>query len=561
MIRARRHISRGLRLATHLVGTIALSLAHAAHAQDDPDLAATLDPALRALELSPATGDSQSKLDRFVAGTVDPEFSLDLVMGRPRILVFRETPKRVQLPDETVARFELISDTELSVTGLATGTTQLNIWFDDPTAPSGQQVIAYLVRVMPDPEARARLDRVFQSLRDEIDAIFPTADITLRLVGESLIIEGQARDSREVDEIIQVIEANAPKIEAQVPFQLDAQGNPAVASAETFSLTGERRTGTATRLRIINRIVVPGPQQVALRVTVAEVNRAAARSVGMNFTYDDEGGDISFGQLTGGLLAPGGESFVNLPISLDNGQIRIAINALRGLSFAKSLAEPTLVAMNGQTASFLAGGEFPVPVVTGATSDGLQGVDFIPFGVELAFTPYIEDRDRIRLVVSAEVSTRNTSTGTTIAGASVSGRDTRTFETVVELREGQTLAVAGLIQQSLGGASDRVPALGDLPFVGMFFGNNRNSSSEQELVILVSPQLVEPLDPAELPQYLPGDDIFEPSDIEFFIFSKLESRVRQDFRSSVATDYERQATMRSANQQFILGPFGHSDGR
>src|SRR5205085_10926860 len=132
-----------------------------------------------------------------------------------------------------------------------------------------------------------------------------------------------------------------------------------------------------------------------------------------------------------------------------------------------SLAEPNLVTMNGQTANFQAGGQFPVPVVTGFTTAGLQGVNFIPFGVQLSFTPYITDRDRIRLVMSAEVSSRDLSAGNiTIGGAAVPNLSTRNFQTTVELREGQTLAVAGLIQNNLGAESHRVPFFGYIPFLG-----------------------------------------------------------------------------------------------
>ncbi|MFN5956797.1 MAG: type II and III secretion system protein family protein, partial [Planctomyces sp.] len=238
-----------------------------------------------------------------------------------------------------------------------------------------------------------------------------------------------------------------------------------------------------------------------------------------------------------------------------------AIQALRGLSYARSLAEPNLVAMNGQTASFQAGGEFPVPVVTGATNTGLQGVEFVPFGVQLRFTPFISDGNRIRLNVAAEVSTRNTSTGATVGGSSVSGRDTRNFSTVVELRSGQTMAVAGLIQTTVGGGSDKVPGAGDLPVVGWLFGSQRTSSNEQELVILVTPELVSPLDAAELPAHLPGSDVFEPDDMEFYVLNRLESRHKEDARMSVRTDWDRLIRTRSIERKYIIGPTGHSDGR
>src|SRR5437763_5101859 len=170
--------------------------------------------------------------------------------------------------------------------------------------------------------------------------------------------------------------------------------------------------------------------------------------------------------------------------------------------------------MNGQPATFLAGGEFPVPVVTGYTAAGLQGVSFVPYGVQLSFTPYITDRDRVRLVMGATVSTRDLAGGTTIAGAQVPSLTTRTFSTTVELREGQTLAVAGLIQNNLGADAHRVPFFGDLPIIGRLAAFDRTSAGEQELVILITPELVHPLECKEVPP-LPGSDLFEPGDIEF----------------------------------------------
>jgi pilus assembly protein CpaC len=248
----------------------------------------------------------------------------------------------------------------------------------------------------------------------------------------------------------------------------------------------------------------------------------------------------------------------NVLSMLDNGPVNLAINALRNLTLARTLAEPNLTTLNGQTASFQAGGQFPVPVVTGFTAAGLQGVTFVPFGVQLQFTPYIVDRDRVRLRIAAEVSTRNPDTGTSIGGSNVAGLDTRNFRTTVELREGQTLAVAGLIQNNFGANSDRVPFWGDLPLIGNTGGFNRTSAGEQELVILITPELVHPLDPHHGPP-LPGSDVIEPSDVEFYLHGRLESRRARDYRSAARTDYRRIiAGDKRCDDRFLIGPLGHS---
>ena len=141
----------------------------------------------------------------------------------------------------------------------------------------------------------------------------------------------------------------------------------------------------------------------------------------------------------------------------------------------------------------------------------------------------------------------------------MSGLNTRTFQTTVELREGQTLAVAGLIQNNFGATTVRVPLIGDWPLVGNFFARNSTSSAEQELVVLITPELVRPLEACATPP-LPGADVFEPGDIEFYLLGRLESRRAEDFRSSVRTDIHRIRRYRECNDLFILGPTGQAYG-
>jgi pilus assembly protein CpaC len=256
-------------------------------------------------------------------------------------------------------------------------------------------------------------------------------------------------------------------------------------------------------------------------------------------------------------VAAGAGGFNNLPAALDNGQVRLAISALRTLNYARTLAEPNLTTMNGQPAYFHAGGQFPVPIVTGYTQAGLQGVNFVPYGVSLSFTPYITDRDRVRLNIAAEVSTRDLASGTAnVGGTNIPNINTRNFTTTVELREGQTLAVAGLIQNNPGADSKRVPLLGDLPLIGRMFSFDRITAGEQELVILITPELVRPLECHELLP-LPGSNLFEPSDLEFYLCGRLESHHLADHRSAVRTDVHRQLRYRQMENLYLPGPTGH----
>ncbi|MCS6851176.1 MAG: pilus assembly protein N-terminal domain-containing protein [Gemmataceae bacterium] len=560
------------------------------------------------------------KYRQFLETTVDPEAILDLIVGRPRLLIFKQAPKRVQIEVNErapVASYTVITEREISVVGRSVGTTVLNLWFADPADPTKDRILSYLVRVFPDPQARERfreqLIRFYKELEAEINRTYCDSSVCINLVGDNVVVSGQARDIAEAEQIINIVRSSsyrAPEDPTE-PARPEESAAPEAAGpslplpptptgvtvttnqlglAQSVSQTVTRPAavrGRPTR-NVINQLRVPGEQQVLLKVTVAEVNRAAARSIGINFTvsnnqglpvFSNTTGNLSpFGALGGGFAGGvgaggaggfgggfgGGAGFlfrgINLPTILDNGQIFLAINALRNLNLARSLAEPNLVTLNGQTASFQAGGQFPVPIVTGFTAAGLQGVSFVPFGVQLNFTPYVTDKDRIRLVVAATVSTRDNAASANVAGTIVPSLNTRTFETTVELREGQTLAVAGLIQNNFGADATRVPFVGDLPIIGRMGAFDRSSAGEQELVIIITPELVRPLEAKERPR-LPGADVFEPSDLEFYLLGRLESRRMEDYRSVVRTDLQRMARYRRCEDIYILGPHGHTDGR
>jgi len=173
--------------------------------------------------------------------------------------------------------------------------------------------------------------------------------------------------------------------------------------------------------------------------------------------------------------------------------------------------------------------------------------------------PIITDRDRIRLTVNATVSSTSGANGANIGGTSVPGLNATTVQTEVEMREGQTFAIGGLIQTALNGNTSRIPLFGDLPLLGNPFRNSSTAASEEELVLLVTPQLVHPLEPNETPA-LPGSDYFEPGDLEFYLLGRLESARPYDYRSPVMDDINRMAAYRRCELLYFVGPHGHSDG-
>jgi pilus assembly protein CpaC len=328
--------------------------------------------------------------------------------------------------------------------------------------------------------------------------------------------------------------------------------------------------------QIINLIRVPGSQQVLLKVRVAELNRTALREIGADFLgVDPESGAIigthiggagisGTGTITGGTLT-GTATGTNGPSTtvfgiFQEGDFEVFLRALRQALVMKTLAEPNLVTMNGQQASFLAGGQFPVPVPQVGASGVAPTVtvQFQDFGVRLSFLPFILDGDVIRLTVDPEVSDVDFSIGTTLVagGSPVPGLRTRKAHTTVEMRQGQTLAIAGLLQISLAGQTSRIPGLGDLPILGPLFSNTTSNRMEKELVV---PYLVEPMSPEQIPP-LPGDEYKEPGDLELYFLNRMEGRTGRDFRSTVLYDDPFHLLHHvNLEKKYMAGPCGFSD--
>ena len=268
---------------------------------------------------------------------------------------------------------------------------------------------------------------------------------------------------------------------------------------------------------------VPGgsqSQQVMLQVRFAEVNRKALTELGANF-FTGVGGfkgwtgrattqqftAPEFDQNQGGLVF---SDFLNLFLFNNKYNVGTLIKALQTSGYFQSLAEPNLVAHNGQQASFLAGGEFPVPIVQGAT--GTVSVQFKEFGVRLTFLPTIAG-DLIRLHVAPEVSSLDFNNGVSLGGFRIPALTTRKAETEVELRDGQSFAIAGLLSNISQEDSAAVPLLSSLPIIGNLFKSKANRAERTELMVLITPRLVRPLDPDEVPplptmprQFLPPEE-------------------------------------------------------
>jgi pilus assembly protein CpaC len=301
------------------------------------------------------------------------------------------------------------------------------------------------------------------------------------------------------------------------------------------------------REKVINLLQVGGGQQVMLEVKIAEVSRDATREFGIGLTVTDHVEDFITYNFTQGVVNTTGNLAAgvggNLTINdlgggiVDNltGNLRL----LEGKGLAKTLAEPNLVAMSGQEASFLAGGEFPYQVV--GTTASVVGVEFKEYGVGLKFTPTVLNSEKINLKFSSEVSTISSAT----APPTLS---TRRASTTVEMADGQSLAVAGLLQSDIQNAADQLPGLGDIPILGALFRSSRFKRQETELVVIVTPRLVKPVAAGTL--VAPTDSFIPPSWLDQYLLGNLEGSPSRVSRSDKSTKSQQ-------NESGLEGQYGH----
>ena len=242
-------------------------------------------------------------------------------------------------------------------------------------------------------------------------------------------------------------------------------------------------------------------------------------------------------------------------------QMQVFLQALAENSLLKVLARPDLVAVSGETASFLAGGEFPIPVPQSGSASGAVTIEFREFGVRVNFTPVVLGLERIRLKVRPEVSETDYSTALQIQGYVVPGLTQRRVDTTVEVDNGATLAIAGLLSEEVRGIASRIPALGDVPVLGALFRSTEYKRRETELIILVTPEIIAALEPQQLAK-VPGDDVTTPNDFELYALGLLEGGSIGTTEADAANGTlppVRVAPLKSQPQELSLhGPWGYS---
>ena len=316
--------------------------------------------------------------------------------------------------------------------------------------------------------------------------------------------------------------------------------------------------------KVNNLLEVGGVQQVMLEVRVAEMSRTLLKRLGFNFAYVSDSGS-NFGvsmlnSLTGigstiGVTGSPGSFGVSSGL---NAVFRFAsagatwttfIDALKEEGLLKVMAEPTLITMSGKTANFLAGGEFPIPVPQPSGVGTTITIDYKPFGVGLNFTPVVLSNKKISMQVAPEVSDLDFTNAIQISGFVVPAITTRRVSTTVELPDGQSFAIAGLLRDNVREVVSKFPLLGDIPILGALFRSTSFQKNQSELIVIVTPHLVKPLDLAK--QTLPTDQYIEPNDFEFYLLGAFEGKEKeQSSKSAPLTD--------TGKGLKLEGEFGHA---
>jgi pilus assembly protein CpaC len=527
---------------------------------------------------------TEQQVESFIDSLSPTDGMFEVIVGQGRLLTLKEDiavagkpSPLIAMGDPSVVDFEIVGPRHIRLTGRRIGITDLSILTAD------RQQYAFEVHVV------ANLDLLRARLRET----FPDALLKLAQIRDHIVVEGQARDSRQVVQIIKTIKVYLLSIQtaqATKVTEKNRRGGPGAGRGGPNNGEGEEDDANAGQVdaehekpdvtakipppEVINLIRVPGPQQVMLKVQIAELNRTSLRQLGSSFLFQDA--KSAFGHNIGGGI-PGSTAAANPALAFarllnpldagttafgvfNGGNFNYFLNALRRNQVLKVLAEPNLVVMNGHEASFLAGGEFPVPVPQSGAGGGAATItiQYKKFGVSLKFLPIIIDGETIRLSVSPQVSSIDEELGISLQGFLVPALNTQEVSTVVELKEGQTLAIAGLLQVEMAGNTDRIPGLGSLPYIGAMFSNTSSRAVEKELIILVTPYLVDAMKADEVPA-LPGAEVQAPDDFEVYLLGRIEGRTGCEFRPTLSWDHNRKSSHRlRLDDAYISGPHGYS---
>jgi pilus assembly protein CpaC len=389
--------------------------------------------------------------------------SIRLAKGKPKTVKTDVPFYEIVIGDPEIANVNPLTDRSFYVLGNNLGTTGIAL-FDE-----NKQLVGTM-----DIEVTLDTDRLASTIRDSV----PGADIKVSSANGRVVLSGSAEDAVAVDKATRI--------------------------ATRFS--GEEE--------IINSVDISSSQQVQLNVRFVEINRQVGQELGtkIGVRYLGHDGGIAFNSTPSATNSPAAAEL--LGTLLTNGvSIDVAIKALEDRGVARRLAEPNLIARSGEKASFLAGGEFPIPV---SAEEGQITVDYKKFGVSLDFTPTVLSDGLIALDIEPEVSSVDSSASYNIGNISIPGFVVRRARTSIDLKSGQSFMMAGLLQSENDMVQQRVPGLGKLPVLGPLFSSRAYQRRETDLVIIVTPFLVKPIDPTKKP-LVPTDGTMAASNVDYFL--------------------------------------------
>lgn len=442
-----------------------------------------------------------------------PDFTVPILKGT--VLNLPARAEKITVGNEGIADIRLLDPNHLYVVGQGLGSTNIVL--------CGKHDCFRTLRL--------EVTHDLESLKYKLHEIFPNEQPKIYSSQNAVVVAGQVSSVEKMHAILAIAETFAGIYPATDGSKIPRD----VGSGRPDDQKGNTHSG------VINLMQVGGPQQVMLGVTVAEMNTSLARRLKVDFSAVGVSGDFSAGAINGDALisaltqamaiAPGAINPAGLFFRFvgTDAAVKTVINAARENGLAKVLAEPNLTTISGQDAEFVSGGEFPVPIpqfgAVGGTGGGIT-VQFKEYGVILKFLPVVLDTNRISLklnIAVSEISEDNAvriPAGDTDQSYNIPSLTKRSASSTLELDDGQTLGIAGLISDRTRELITKFPGLGDIPVLGQLFTSQEYLRRETELVIFVTPHLAKPIDPSKI--QLPTDHYVEPDDTEFYLMGRTE---------------------------------------
>ncbi len=448
---------------------------------------------------------------------------LTVIAKRSLLMRTRYNLIRTAIVDPTICDIVQFTPREISIIGRSVGSTHVTFWFEDGT----YKPVTFVVSTRPDPSLRDRRAEQFRILEEQIATMFPNSKVRLTLLANKLIIRGQARSPEEAAEIMRILQNDI---------------NDSNSSYRNTAVTLDEETGLPTQqgLIIVNQLRVPGVQTVQLKVKLADLSRSNGSSSGVDFSVNFHGDKMLVQSLMGAFTSGGGL------LTYSSADVKIGVDYLIGTGVVRQMSESTLVTMSGNSAQLVSGGEIPIQTTVGVGGASAVTTDFRAYGTVITFLPTVLDKDLIRLQIAGEFSALD---GTQNEVSGIPNLESRMIDSRVELREGQTFCLGTALEDNYS-AENR----SNIPIFSNFLGHKSKSRGEREMVILVSPELVAPMEPDEVPP-LPGFDVTEPTNAQFHILGRLEGTPTRDYRGTVWPSLRNRYL--SGGSAIISGPYGH----